>query len=242
MKKAIFTILILTFVAVTFAQAQSSVFNLSINSNNLFTIQMDNNYPSTPNRNFSVQNLNAGTHFLRVYRMKNFHSSREVFSGYIEIPFNTIVSASLERNGFIRIMNTVPLNLPSACGNNGDFYNNSQALPIDNCNSYPGYENYSSCIRPMSNNEFENVLSTLNNISFDSSRLNVAKQILSSKHLTTDQVIRLLQLFTFDSSKLEIAKYSYNRTVDKNHYFQTYNSFTFDSSVNELSRYIGQMG
>ena len=176
--------------------------------------------------------------------LKNFYSSREVFSGNIEIPFNTIVTATLERNGFIRILNTEPLNIPSACiNNNGNYNNNCQSIPLYNCEShYSPFDNYSSVIRPISTNEFENIMNTLNNISFDSSRLNVAKQILSSKYVTTDQVIRILQLFTFDSSRLDIAKFAYNRTVDKSHYFQTYNSFTFDSSVNELSNYIGQMG
>ena len=244
MKKIIFTILVLPFVSISFANAQGSILNLSINSNNLFTLQLDNNYPSAPSRSFSLQNINSGSHFLRIYKMKNFYSSREVFSGYIEIPFNTIVTATLERNGFIRILNTEPLNIPSACiNNNGNYNNNCQSIPLYNCEShYSPFDNYSSVVRPISTNEFENIMNTLNNISFDSSLLNVAKQILSSKYVTTDQVIRILQLFTFDSSRLDIAKFAYNRTVDKSHYFQTYNSFTFDSSVNELSNYIGQMG
>jgi hypothetical protein len=49
-----------------------------------------------------------------------------------------------------------------------------------------------------------------------------------------------MNLFTFDSSRLEFAKFAYGRTVDRNRYFQTYNSFTFNSSVDELSDYIAR--
>ena len=88
--------------------------------------------------------------------------------------------------------------------------------------------------------EFNEILGTLNNINFDSSRLNVAKQIVSEKYLTTNQVIQIINLFSFDSSRLEFAKFAYGHTVDRNRYFQTYNSFTFDSSVNELSEFIAR--
>ena len=49
-----------------------------------------------------------------------------------------------------------------------------------------------------------------------------------------------VDLFSFDSSRLEFAKFAYGHTVDRNRYFQTYNSFTFDSSVNELSEFIAR--
>ena len=224
MKKVIFTLLIQILVTMSIAKAQGSVLNLNMNGNNLFTVQMDNQYINTPDNRFTLLNLAPGSHYIRIYKLRQAYGAREVFSGYVNIPFNSEVNAVYERSGRLKITNIVAMNIPAPCNYN------PQVVTCHNTND----------ITPLCDSEFNHILSTLNNITFDSSRLNVAKQIIADKYLSTTQVVRIMELFTFDSSRLEFAKYAYGRTVDKNRYFETYNSFTFDSSVNELSQYIAR--
>lgn len=90
--------------------------------------------------------------------------------------------------------------------------------------------------------QFEEVLSVIRGQSFESTRANVARQIMNEHYFTSAQVARILQQFTFDSYRLDMAKFAYTRVVDPERYYLTYNVFTFNSSVNELSRYIGSIG
>ena len=52
------------------------------------------------------------------------------------------------------------------------------------------------------------------------------------------QVKELLMLFTFEESKLDIAKYAYNHTYDIGNYYKLNDAFTFESSTDELNKYI----
>ena len=241
MKKIILTLALLFLVSLSTVYAQGSVFNLSMNSNYLFTVQLDNNYISAPNRDFTFQNLSPGSHTLRIYKLKNY-GARLIFENRIEIPFNSSVTTLFDRRNFLTTLSIHPLVAPVTSVQLSDCeqyrWNNNQV------NSGPGGGNnvYYNQIEPMCGVEFNQFVHTLDNISFDSSRLNVAKQVVGNKYLTTAQVIRIMELFSFDSSKLDFAKFAYGRTIDKSHYFQTFNSLTFDSSVNELSRYISQNG
>jgi len=224
MKKVIFTLLIQILVTISIAHAQGSVFNLNTNGNYLYTVQVDNHFMSAPDRNFTFQNLAPGNHHVRIFKLRNRHNPKEVYSGFVSIPFNSAVNAVYERYGQLRIVNILALAPPCY-----DPYQDQH------CNTTVVYQNQPQAVCDA---EFNQILGTLNNIHFDSSRLNLAKQIISDKYLTTNQVIQIMDLFSFDSSRLEFAKYAYGRTVDRNRYFQTYNSFVFDSSVNELSSFI----
>ena len=229
MKKVIFTLLIQILVTISIAHAQGSVLNLRTTGGYLFAVQVDNQYISTPDRNFSIQNLAPGNHYVRIFKARGGRGLREVYGNYINIPFNSLVNAVYDRYGRIRITEVFALSAPV------------YTYPDNHCtNPYNAPVICQNVITPICDAEFNQLLGTLNNINFDSSRLNVAKQIISDKHLSTDQVIRIMNLFTFDSSRLDFAKYAYGRTVDRNRYFQTYNSFTFDSSINELSDYIAR--
>ncbi len=223
MKKVIFTLLFQVLVTISIANAQGSVFNLNTNGNYLYTVQIDNHYMSAPDRSFTFQNLAPGNHHLRILKLRGRHGAREVYGGFVSIPFNSAVNAVYEGYGQLRIVNILAF---------APQYINTYP---QHCNEVVVYQNQSQAVCDA---EFNQIIETLNNINFDSSRLNVAKQIVSDKYLTTEQVIQIINLFSFDSSRLEFAKYAYGHTVDKNRYFQTYNSFSFDSSVNELSSFI----
>jgi len=94
------------------------------------------------------------------------------------------------------------------------------------------------CRYAMSNTDFEQAKATLEDISFDDTRLSTAKQIISSNCLNSGQVLSIMKLFSFEESKLDFAKTAYGYCMDRNNYFKVVNAFTFDSSKNELNHYI----
>ncbi len=88
--------------------------------------------------------------------------------------------------------------------------------------------------------EFKDILRALKAESFDQTRSQIARQILgnSRKLFLVSQIKQMLDCFDFEPSKLEIAKYAYERTADRDKYFLVNESFSFDNSKQELSRYI----
>jgi hypothetical protein len=87
---------------------------------------------------------------------------------------------------------------------------------------------------------FDELLYTIERQSFESTRMQLAKQAIRQHGIiSTNQVIALVRLMDFDSSRLELAKFAYQYTADQQNYFRLYNEFSFDSSVRELSQFIG---
>lgn len=91
---------------------------------------------------------------------------------------------------------------------------------------------------PMAPNDFNAALATLKNESFDETRLDIAKQIITSNCMNTNQITSMCKLFSFEASKLDFAKFAYDHCVDPNNYFKVSNLFSFSSSKQELTQYI----
>lgn len=89
---------------------------------------------------------------------------------------------------------------------------------------------------------FNDAKHTIENASFDNTKLSTAKTILDVNYVTTDQVVELCKLFSFENSMLDFAKYAYSRTVDNNNYFKVGNVFSFDASRKSLNDFISRGG
>lgn len=74
--------------------------------------------------------------------------------------------------------------------------------------------------------------------SFDSSRLELAKMVVSTNPMTANQIMGICKLFSFESNKLDFAKCAYRHCTDKNRYFLINEVFNFESSKRELRDYI----
>ena len=102
----------------------------------------------------------------------------------------------------------------------------------------PDYRGPCGCPRPMNKKSFDQALSSIDSKNFESSKLTVAKQIVGANCLTCNQVKEIMQLLTFESDKLEFAKFAYKYTWDLNNYYLLNDAFEFESSIDELNRYI----
>ncbi|HZG01215.1 MAG TPA: DUF4476 domain-containing protein [Chitinophagales bacterium] len=102
----------------------------------------------------------------------------------------------------------------------------------------PGYNGPIGCPMPMDAGSFSNARGSIANSSFESTKSDMAKSIISNNCFTTDQAVEIVQLFDFESTKLEMAKAIYHRVYDKGNFYKMNNVFDFDSSKSDLSSYI----
>ncbi|MEX1187725.1 MAG: DUF4476 domain-containing protein [Bacteroidia bacterium] len=91
---------------------------------------------------------------------------------------------------------------------------------------------------PMNQGSFSQVLNQLSSQSFESTKISLARQIMTSNWFTSEQIRQMMTQMTFEDSKVEIARSGYNRVVDPQNYFVVNSAFTFSSSVDELNRYL----
>jgi Domain of unknown function (DUF4476) len=100
-----------------------------------------------------------------------------------------------------------------------------------------GYKDY-AYNNTMSDPEFNRVLASIGKEWFDANKAESAKVVICNSYFTAFQVKELLQLFSFENTKLELAKLAYSKTVDQKNYFCINEVFSFNSSKDELARYI----
>jgi len=100
----------------------------------------------------------------------------------------------------------------------------------------PGQDNFQNPCRNAS--EFSMALTSIKRESFESGKLQFAKDMTVSGPICVEQIIQICNSFTHESTKLEYAKFAYPYCTDKNLYYLVNNVFTFQSSKDELSRFI----
>jgi hypothetical protein len=104
-----------------------------------------------------------------------------------------------------------------------------QQSPTRGCNKYP-----------MSGADFSAAKNTINESSFDETKLTTAKSIISNNCMSSDQVVQICNLFSFEESKLAFAKHAYRYCTDPNNYFKVNNVFSFSTSKEDLSEFISK--
>jgi hypothetical protein len=231
MKKALLTIAtVLLLVSITKANHDDSQLNLRFYDYRLIVVELDNEIFENPTSEFSLNYIESGRHYIKVWEFNEHFQygcssqpMRLLFRGNIDIPRNSIVNALVTRNRNLKVVSILPI--PTFCEPAPICYNNSPYYAPINC---------------LSRNELEALKYTINNRPFDSGKLQIAKQAVSKNRMNSYQVAELMQLLTFESNKLELAKFAYQFVIDPKNYYVIYNEFTFDSSVNELSAFIGR--
>lgn len=90
---------------------------------------------------------------------------------------------------------------------------------------------------PMNASDFGAAKKTINESSFDETKLSTAKSIVSSNCLSSDQITQVCNLFSFEDNKLAFAKFAYKYCTDPKNYFKVNNVFSFSSNKEELSEF-----
>lgn len=85
--------------------------------------------------------------------------------------------------------------------------------------------------------EFDGMCDAIKKESFESTKMDLAKNFFGNRELSSAQVLQATKLFTMESNRLEFSKYAYSRTYDRKNYYKVYDAFTFSSSKKELADY-----
>ncbi len=97
--------------------------------------------------------------------------------------------------------------------------------------------NTAPVIMPMAQCDFNRLLVSIQNLTFESTKEEVARGALRNNYLTAEQIRSILFAFTFESTKLDFAKAAYGNCVDPYNYYVLNDAFTFESSICELTRF-----
>ncbi|MEI6488581.1 MAG: DUF4476 domain-containing protein [Bacteroidota bacterium] len=100
-----------------------------------------------------------------------------------------------------------------------------------------GYNGVYGCPYPMAASEFESAKQSISSKSFEESKLTIAKQIIGSNCMLCSQIKEMMNLFSFEASKLDLAKFAWKYSLDRGNYYKLNDAFTFESSIDELSKY-----
>lgn len=103
-------------------------------------------------------------------------------------------------------------------------------------NSYNGYGNTNG-YGAMNNRAFKDLTDLIEDASFESTKVSVAKQGVSSNWITSRQLRDILELFSFESTKTDFARWAYDYVVDKQNIHVIYKAFDFESSIQSLAAY-----
>ena len=148
---------------------------------------------------------------------------------------NEGVSASMNVNG---INMNVSVSDPYAGSTTTTTTTTSSSSASNNDNNHSANSNSKCNGWPMNSTDFSAVIKTIKNSSFEDSKLSTAKSISSKNCLSSEQVVKICEQFNFEESKLSFAKDAYKRVTDQKNYFKVNDVFSFDSSKEELSKFV----
>jgi len=210
-----------------------------------------------PNDNFMrIQGLDAGYHQVKIYRQRN-NGMFTIFGSRYEVIFNSSVAVQPRSNVMInidRLGRAVVSNDRRGGWNNRDWDRNNDYdrdndfdfergsragdYGNDRGGRYGDYDNNYGYNNVMTSQEFQQVLQSIDREWLESNKMKSASHIVATNNLTSAQVKQMVLLFGIESNKLDLAKQAYRNTVDKRNYDIVSDAFNFNSSKDELARFI----
>lgn len=124
-----------------------------------------------------------------------------------------------------------------------EVYNDYNSFTDNHGISYSDHYEYEEvCIEERLNlltvRELNELLSEIQNRSFDRDRLRFAKRLTSNYDLNSHQVRQIMETLCFENTKVDFAKHAYGQVVDPHRFHLVYTALTFSSSERELDRFI----
>ncbi|HXS37513.1 MAG TPA: DUF4476 domain-containing protein [Flavipsychrobacter sp.] len=238
--KKLFLLIIMVLGAVPELFAQGLV-RVSLSDNSPVMIAVDGRYYKKHGRSVTVGDLPEGKHRIKIYAYSS--SGRRgggnadlVYEGKIHVEDGVLLDCVADvQSGDITISkgdpntyayNTAPPPPPPVNSTGNDVYSNGN-------NSQPA--NYPGTI---SQSEVNRLQKKVNDKLTDTDKLKLMKSSLNTKSLSTEQVSVMMTWLNFEASKVDFAKFAYGQTVDPQNYSSLENSFSYNSSKQELENYI----
>jgi hypothetical protein len=241
MKKIRIHLFLAVFAVLVSSNTSASNLYLSMYDNSSFTAVFNNQLYDRPASEITISNVPGGSHYLKVARKSPDGTqsySQIMFDGYIKLPDSYDIFAVIDENYNFVVYKKTPSSVTT------DTKCNCDCEACRNCiykHIHTEEIVFDCSTQIMTPGAFSDLKTTVNNTSFESSKVDVIKSVADLNYFTAAQVRELLLLFSFDQSKVEIAKYVYQKTCDRRNYFKIYDAFSFESSKSEVINYISQI-
>lgn len=265
MKKILHATVLAAFIVVSITANAKSKLSINTAMPTVMKVIIDGQKFYSQDNNININNLQSGYHDISVYYIKNGRDYTNLFSNGNNRYWKKVVSRQLIiRNNY---QYDITINRFGKAFFDQDYlYNNDDWNNDEFENSHydfdynDGYnEDYddwayfkkndvkvsgvtssvkNNYLPAMSNTMFAQVKQTLEQTSFESSKLEFAKQSLDKNSVSTNQVKQLMSMLTMEMDKLDFAKYAYDKTRDKENYFTVANGLTMQLDKDDLLKYI----
>ncbi len=240
--KTIFTLLLSSLITLSAFGYDGSRLSISTIKNTDLRIEVDGRKYNLKDNTITLSDLAAGRHTIKIYREKK-RKNRGIFSRtQQDMIYNNNIYLKQGYHFDITINRFgKALEDEQPISRNDDLYNDDEDYGNGNGgNGNGGYGNgnNSGWNQVMNDRDFNQAKETLRREPFETSRIQLAKQIMDRNYFSSLQVKEMLLLFSYENSRLDLAKYGYDRTTDKKNYFMINDVFSYSSSKDELARFI----
>lgn len=249
--KTIFTLLcsVLMTVGVFAAGAKkSSVLSVRSADDRRISVVVDGKRFEPNDNSLMIQNVSPGYHSISIYK-ENRPGLLSVLTGRQVLLYNNSLAVKARTNVFVNIdrYGNVSVTEEKLRGNKQytdweeqdrfDYKSADRDHDPHEWNSLPDrdYVDYSKVMRER---DFNQLLSSIQKEWLESNKLKSVSHIISTNYFTADQVKQLALLFSIENNRLSVAKQAYAQTIDQQHYNYVFNTLSFQSSKNELARFI----
>lgn len=243
MKNLILTSVLSMIVAVGLASVPrhaSSSLQVNINEHGPYTVEVDGYQYQSQGNSVFLDRLTPGTYRVRIIRFnpqaryRGPHrrpSSMVVYDEFIQVPAYSTITANYNRFGMKvnRVIHRPVRQRPAPCvqppvqrrPDRSPRVNRPCAAPIG-----------------MLDRDFQQLLYTLDNSSFDQTRLSIAKSAVNNNYMSTNQIAVVMRKLSFDSYRLDFAKFAHARCIDQHNYYHLTNELAFESNARHLINFI----
>lgn len=172
-----------------------------------------------------------------------------LFKGNINIEPGTETFAYIDNKGGYYVHTRAPLSnaptapqLPPPSPSENPYYDEHANYPPPVTPSQPSTPTFpqppTHAPKAMDAVRFAELKATIKDQSFDDTRLSIARQAVEQNKMDAEQVKQIMSVFSFESSRLSWAKYAYRYVIDRENYATLYSGLQFNSSVDELIKYV----
>ena len=186
---------------------------------NLVVVYLDGKQISLPTSSCFIANLTNGRYAVEVYDANAYRDGKYNYRGKLVYRESVVYRGRGIKD---LIIDDYMENLPVQPSHPEDSY-------------YPGGYYPRGVMDPQNFNDF---LKTLEDATFESSRLKMLETTVINTRFTSDQCVRIIQLCDFESQRLKFMKLLYPVVVDKQNFFKVINLFDFDSNKREMNSFI----
>jgi len=248
MKKLLLPILLVLLALPVWAQA--SVLTFSAERGELFYIKLDGKTINpTPTNYVRVNYLQPGRHYVEV-RVKSRHGEYRM-GQRVDLPNGVEANYGVRTRGrkaYLRLIRQIRVVPPPVVVTPAppvlrypDRYEEPRRDDrYDRVPPRDGRYDENSCRNLLTGQELDRLLQTMHSRDFETTKLSVAREAVRNSSILAEDLKRVLQEFEYETNRVEFAKFAFDYLCDREHLYYIYDAFSFDSSVEELERYVSR--